>query len=211
MSANEYHFITAWRVEGTVEEVSAILGECAGPGALVAFGLFGCARDRAGRRRWHGPRSGAAHQGPPALSPALAFPSDRVAPPTWIFAGSVGRFRGTGRVELRSGRRYHEHHLRLEDPGREAPVAEAIVPDETALCMESSLGDGARRRIAAGGVDSCASSSRPARGSWAAIGGAYIVTRAAQTLIDQFADHRDEFRMHADGARADHLQSEVLG
>jgi hypothetical protein len=27
MSANEYHFITTWRVEGTVEEVSAILGD----------------------------------------------------------------------------------------------------------------------------------------------------------------------------------------
>ena len=27
MSANEYHFVTAWRVEATVEEVSAILGD----------------------------------------------------------------------------------------------------------------------------------------------------------------------------------------
>ena len=30
MSANEYHFVTAWRVEGTVEEVSAILGDALG-------------------------------------------------------------------------------------------------------------------------------------------------------------------------------------
>ncbi len=26
MSANEYHFVTHWRVEGTVEEVSDVLG-----------------------------------------------------------------------------------------------------------------------------------------------------------------------------------------
>ncbi len=30
MSANEYHFITHWRVEGTVEEVSDVLGEATG-------------------------------------------------------------------------------------------------------------------------------------------------------------------------------------
>src|ERR1700704_2274790 len=34
MSANEYHFVTAWRVEATVEEVSAILGD---PLALVRW------------------------------------------------------------------------------------------------------------------------------------------------------------------------------
>ena len=27
MSANEYHFVTHWRVEGTVQEVSDVLGE----------------------------------------------------------------------------------------------------------------------------------------------------------------------------------------
>ena len=30
MSANEYHFITHWRVPGTVEEISDVLGEPAG-------------------------------------------------------------------------------------------------------------------------------------------------------------------------------------
>ena len=30
MSANEYRFVTGWRVQGTVEEVSAILGDALG-------------------------------------------------------------------------------------------------------------------------------------------------------------------------------------
>jgi hypothetical protein len=30
MSANEYHFITHWRVQGTVQEVSDVLGDAAG-------------------------------------------------------------------------------------------------------------------------------------------------------------------------------------
>ena len=30
MSANDYHFVTHWRVEGTVQEVSGILGDAVG-------------------------------------------------------------------------------------------------------------------------------------------------------------------------------------
>src|SRR5258707_257905 len=82
--------------------------------------------------------------------------------------------------------------------------------EEVAGIPGEALGHVTRRRVAAGRVDPRASSGRPTGRSRAAIGGAYVVTRAAQALLDQLADQRDEFRMHAHGAGAHHLQPKLL-
>jgi hypothetical protein len=120
MSANAYHFITHWRVPGTVEEVAESWPMRPDLPRWWPAVYLDVQETKPGDDEWHRQGSIAPYHGLAALHAALAVSRHGVQLPPWLCPGGVGRFRRAWGVGAAAGRRYvdvtYDWQLRAEKP-----------------------------------------------------------------------------------------------
>src|SRR4051812_14059956 len=93
-----------------------------------------------------------------AVYAPVAAPGHGRAPPRWLRVRGERRLRRYGTLALRAGGARGADPIRMGRPRGEAAAAVRVVAPQTALCRQSSLGDGTRRARAA--VGTCAPTRR---------------------------------------------------
>ena len=152
VAANDYHFITTWRIAATPEEITAVLGDAEGlarwwPSVYLQVRVL-----EPGDANGHGKVVDLWTKGFLPYTLRWRFKVTESDPPTGFRLDAEGDFVGRGIWTLRTeldggpaGRSPDDRRLRLADRRREGHPQASVTDHEAGLRGQPSLGDGPGR------------------------------------------------------------------